>query len=86
VRSKAEEAHITRRLIPGGRTDEWQPLDLRIFGRLKARAGGLFDTQWIRDASGELTVATGITLLLRAWDSITQEEVLSAWEKIIPLG
>jgi hypothetical protein len=39
----------------------------------------------MHDESMELTVATAIDLLLRAWDSITQEEVLGAWEKLIPL-
>jgi hypothetical protein len=86
VRSKAEEAHITLQFIPAGRTNQWQPMDLRISRSLETRTRGLFDTQGIRDGSGKLTVATTITLLLRAWDSITQEEVLHAWEKTIPLG
>jgi hypothetical protein len=85
VRSKAEKAHITLEFIPAGLTDEWQPLDLRIFGNLKSRARALFDDQWMRDGSAELTIATAISLLLKAWNSITQEEVLGAWEKMIPL-
>jgi hypothetical protein len=72
----AEEMHITLDLIPAGLTDKWQPLDSRIFESLKMRARGLFDDQWLRDESIELTVATSIALPLKAWDSITQEEIL----------
>jgi hypothetical protein len=49
------------------------------------RARGLFDDQWLRDESIELTVATSIALLLKAWESIIQEEILGAWNKTIPL-
>jgi hypothetical protein len=49
------------------------------------RARGLFDGQWLRDESIEFTVATSIALLLTAWESMTQEEILGAWNKIIPV-
>jgi hypothetical protein len=45
----------------------------------------LFDDRWLRDESIELTVATSIALLLNTWESITQEEILGAWNKIISL-
>jgi hypothetical protein len=70
--------HIALEFIPVGLTDEWRPIDLRIFGSLKMRTRGLFDDQWLRDESIELTVATSIALLLKAWESITQEEILGA--------
>jgi hypothetical protein len=85
VKVQAVEAQITFQFVPAGLTDEWQPLDVRIFGSLNMRARALFDAQWIRDGSAELTVAAAISLLLSAWGSITQEEVLGAWEKLIPL-
>jgi hypothetical protein len=86
VKRKAEEVHIALEFIPSGLTDEWRPLDLRIFGSLKMRARRLFDDQWLRDESIELTVATSTALPLKAWDSIIQEEILGAWNKIIPLS
>jgi hypothetical protein len=49
------------------------------------RARGLFDDQWLHDESIELAVATSIALLLKAWESISQEKILGAWNKIIPL-
>jgi hypothetical protein len=83
VKAKASDSRITLQLIPAGMTNEWQPLDLRIFGSLKMRARELFDEQWMRDESVELTVATAITVLLKAWASVTQDEVLGAWDKVI---
>jgi hypothetical protein len=85
VKSRAEGKDITLEFIPAGLTDEWQPLDLRIFGSLKMQARALFDDEWIRDDSVELIVAKAIQLLFRAWESITQEEILEAWNGIVPL-
>jgi hypothetical protein len=83
VTSRAEGKHIMVEFIPAGLPDERQPLDLRIFGRLEMRVRSLFDDEWIRDDSVELTVARAIQRLLRAWDSITQGEILEAWNKIV---
>jgi hypothetical protein len=85
VKSRAEGKRITLEFISAGLTEEWQPLDLRIFGSLKMQARGLFDDEWTRDDSVEFTVAKAIQLLLRAWESIMQEEILEAWNKIVPL-
>jgi hypothetical protein len=63
-------------------TDEWPPLDPRIFGSLNQRTRTLFDDQWAREAGVELTTETAIALLLKAWDSITQEEILNAWDRL----
>jgi hypothetical protein len=49
------------------------------------RARALFDDEWIRDDSVELTVARAIQLFLRVWESITREEILKAWNKTVPL-
>jgi hypothetical protein len=85
VKKKAEEMHISLEFIPAGLKNGWEPQDLRIFGSLKVRARGLFDDQWLRDESIDLAVATSIALLLTAWESIIKEEILGAWNKIIPL-
>jgi hypothetical protein len=82
VRREASGLDIAVEYIPSGMTDEWQPLDLRIFGSLKQRARALFDDQWAREDGLELTATTAIALLLKAWDSITQEEILNAWDRL----
>jgi hypothetical protein len=71
AKSRAEGKHITLEFIHAGLTDEWHPLDMRIFGSLKMRVRALFDDEWIRHDSVELTVAKAIQLLLLAWGSIT---------------
>jgi hypothetical protein len=63
AKAQAGEAPIAVQFVPLGLKDEWQLLDLRIFGSLKMRAQGLFHDQWIRDPSTELTVAFAISLL-----------------------
>jgi hypothetical protein len=82
VRAQAAATDVALKFIPTGMTDEWQPLDLRIFGSLKQRAKALFDQEWMRDPDTELTTETVIELLLQAWRAITQEEVLNAWNKL----
>jgi hypothetical protein len=85
VKSKAERAQIALEFVPAGLTGEWQPLDHRVFGSLKSRAKALFDEQWFWDDSIELTIATVVAFLLRAWDSVAQDEILGGWNKISPL-
>jgi transposase-like protein len=82
VRRNAEEREIALKFVPGGMTEEWQPLDLRIFGSLKQRARALFDAEWTRNPNTELSIENAIGLLIRAWGSITQEEILDAWSKL----
>jgi hypothetical protein len=82
VREQARESQIALEFVPGGMTDEWQPLDLRIFGSLKQRAKAMFDAEWIRNDITELTPERAIALLLRAWQSVTQDEILNAWGKL----
>jgi hypothetical protein len=65
VKLRVEGKYIKLEFIPAGLTDEWQSLDLRIYGSLKMRARALFDDEWIHDDSVELTVARAIRLLLR---------------------
>jgi hypothetical protein len=81
-RREAGGLDIAVECIPSGMTDEWSPLDLRIFGSLKQRARAMFDDQWAREDGVELTQETAIALLLKAWDSITQEEILNARDKL----
>jgi hypothetical protein len=82
VCAEAEADEIALKFIPSGMTDQWQPLDLRIFGSLKARAKALFDAEWMRDPDTELSTEDAIALLLRSWQSIEQGEILKAWQKL----
>lgn len=69
--------------IPGGLTDQYQPLDRRIFGSLKSRARARMDA-WLRTHSmTEMDCIVPIRILLDAWDSITEAEVKGAWDHLI---
>jgi hypothetical protein len=57
---------------------ECQPLDRRIFGNLRVRARRRFNDYWTVNQSPSME--DSITRLLDSWKSITQDEVLNAWE------
>jgi hypothetical protein len=78
--SLAEELGIHIEFIPAGMTAECQPLDRRLFGNLKSRARCRFDYMWMA-RNGDPTMQESILMLLAAWKSITQDEVLDAWER-----
>jgi hypothetical protein len=62
-RREAGGLDIAVEYIPSGMTDEWQPLNLRIFGSLKQRARAMFDDPSAREDGVELTTETAIALL-----------------------
>jgi hypothetical protein len=78
IKSLARELGIKLDFIPAGMTGECQPLDRRIFGSLKARARARFDALYSHDK--EPTMMDSVGMLLGAWNSINQDEVLRAWE------
>jgi hypothetical protein len=78
IKSQARELSVKLDFIPAGMTGECQPLDRRIFGSLKARARARFDALYSHDT--EPTMNDSVAMLLGAWNSISQDEVLGAWE------
>lgn len=69
--------------IPAGLTDQFQPLDRRIFGSLKSSARARMDTWLRRHSLTEMDWTIPIKLLLEAWAGITEEEVKKAWSHFI---
>lgn len=66
-----------------GLTDQYQPLDRRIFGSLKSRAKCRMDS-WLRThAMKEMDFTVPIRCLLDAWASITNNEVRRSWSHLI---
>jgi hypothetical protein len=66
--------------IPPGATGHCQPLDRRVFGILKQRAKARFDRRNLDSRPDEFRIAESIGILIECWDSISQEQVLSAWD------
>jgi hypothetical protein len=58
-------------------TAKCQPLDRRLFGNLKAWARRRFNEYWAVNHSP--LMKDSITMLLDAWKSINQDEVLDSW-------
>lgn len=85
VQRFAAENGIGIMFIPAGQTGEWQPLDFRIFGSLKARAKAEFDRRHVvvRDGYG-LTInwELAIDILIQCWDAISIVEAINAWSKL----
>jgi hypothetical protein len=82
VEALAQELGIRLVFIPAEMTGLYQPLDRRIFGSLKAGARARFD-RYVTNGDDDLTMAGSITILLSAWRSISDEEVLETWAPLI---
>jgi hypothetical protein len=78
AKALAAELGIRLEFIPPGMTADCQPLDRRIFGNLKSRARARFNALWAVDQN--LSMQDSIVILLEAWKSISQFEVLDAWD------
>jgi hypothetical protein len=82
VKEAAEQLEITVAYIPAGQTDEWQPLDHRIFGSLKQRAIGRWNRQFLTQRQPELSVNRALLNLLESWQSIGEDEIQEAWDHL----
>ena len=69
--------------IPAGLTDEYQPLDRRIYGSLKARAKARYDVWLRRHTMEEMDWDVAVEILMDAWASVTEKDVKSAWSHLI---
>lgn len=70
--------------IPAGQTGEWQPLDRRVFGSLKQRAVKILNERMIEDSLENCNIIDAIAILTQAWDQVTEEEIIKAWEPLFP--
>jgi hypothetical protein len=78
----ARQLNIQLEFIPAGQTGECQPLDRRLFGNLKSRARSRFDQMCSRRE--DPTMQDSVAMLVDAWNSIGQDEVLDAWAPLLP--
>jgi hypothetical protein len=74
----AREIGIRLEFISPGMTAECQPLARRIVRNLKDRARRRFNDYWTVNQSS--SIEDSIAILLDAWKSISQDEVLDAWD------
>ena len=87
VKEYAIKKEVTLEFIPAGQTDEWQPLDYRIFGDMKQRAKARFDAYYTRClVNGEtphFTMIDAIAMLVEVWKGMEDENVRRAWRHLM---
>jgi hypothetical protein len=76
VQELAQELGLRLELIPGKMTTQLQPLDCRIFGNLNSLARRRLH-EWRHDP--EFDTQGSIQILVHAWRSISQDEIMDAW-------
>jgi hypothetical protein len=73
----ASQLNIRFEFVRAGLTGDHQPFDRRIFGNLKSRMRRRFDRLWI-DEDNAPAIQDSIAMILDAWKSIGQNEILDA--------
>ena len=79
VKQFAEALNITLYFIPPGCTDLVQPLDVKVFGALKATAKFYFRQRYQGVASPKVTSKEAVENLIRAWESLSHHLTEEAW-------
>ena len=80
VRKHAESLQIVLHFIPAGLTDQWQPLDCKVFGCLKATARRVFRTAHpVGLSAAKITKEQATKSLIYAWDHLQTTIVEDAW-------
>ena len=82
VVNKAAKLDIGIGFIPPGMTDRYQPLDRRLFGAVKSRARARFDSKSC-SPDHDPDLLTALETLVNVWRSVTQEEIIDAWDHLI---
>ena len=80
VRSVARALSIELIFVPPGRTDEAQPLDLRVFGALKASARAFWLKVLYYDKEATPTKAEAANVLATCWEQLSDDVFEDAWE------
>ena len=80
VKETARNNNIKLYFIPPGCTDLVQPLDVKVFGALKATARKLFRERYIGVHSPKVTSQDAVQNLIKAWEGISSQLAEDAWD------
>jgi len=61
-------------------TGRVQPLDKRLFGNMKGQSKSRIEAQIVKHGDAACTIVASIDVLLQVWESLTQEDLLGAWD------
>ena len=79
----AKSLDITLVFVPTSATDQYQPLDKRIFGAVKSAAAKEFDDKAFESHEG-FTQPEAADLFVRLWFELKSHTILSAWDQQDP--
>lgn len=79
VIAAANHMNIEFHFIPPGLTDEFQPLDRRVFGCLKAAGKTAFRHLYRRNPEQKFSTRCAVECLVKAWDHLSSEVIDEAW-------
>jgi hypothetical protein len=82
VKDLAEELNIQLIFIPAGQTDEYQPLDRRIFGPMKQMARARWASLFIRNFDADPGMKEALKIMIGVWHGLTQDNILCAWDHL----
>ena len=83
IKKIARELNINIHFIPAGFTDELQPLDIRVFGALKAKARSQWYKLLYQDKNLVATRALAAIILCTCWSQLEARVLDSAWSLYI---
>ena len=79
VRDVAAENNIILHFIPAGYTSTLQPLDVKVFGALKAKARGYWYQHYSLTPGVKHTKKSAVRTLLSCWSNMTRKLITGAW-------
>ena len=86
VKELAKNLNITLHFIPPGLTDLLQPLDLAVFGALKAEYRAIYRFEMSQRDDKRMAKADFAAFLILAWELVSVEAVRSGWACYSPDG
>jgi hypothetical protein len=86
TKSWALSLDIVLHFIPAGMTDRYQPLDIGVFGPLKAKARAYFRERKTEDGmvQTQRTKREAALDIMRAWENLSNETLKGSWSQYLP--
>jgi hypothetical protein len=81
VESAARGLKINLYFIPPGATDQYQPLDIKVFGALKSMARKAWTQRYMENPDAPQDKGSAVQILLTTWNDIHADVVISAWNQ-----
>lgn len=80
VKKYAGDLNIELFFVPAGATDECQPLDIMVFGALKAHASSIWWNLYAMNPDMVNNNESAVRILVKSWDDLSAETIREAWE------